>query len=259
VADRENGNGEAFDIYGGRDPREQPAYPLDIAFRLLLLPRSTLKAWVFGARWKQKENGHFRWRTFEPLITPPDRSDPHRMLSFVNLVEAHVLKAVRRKHYVQMDKVRDAIERLKQRYETEHPLADVDLLAGGGDLFLSEYGGLLNLTMSEQVAMDFLRIYLERIDRQVQKAIRLFPFVRAPIVIGKKVFDPSPNRTIVIDPYTSFGRPVIVGTGIPTEAIAQRFWGGDSIEDLIKDFGRTEAEIQFALRYEHAQLAQSTG
>lgn len=239
-----------FDLYGGRDPRELPAYPLDFAASLLLLPKSTLKAWVFGAEWKPK--GEPR-RMFVPLIDPPNRSE--HMLSFVNLVEAHVLKAVRRKHLVHMVKVRDAIEGLKQQFNTIHPLADVDLLAGGKDLFLREHEQLLNITMGKNLAMDFLEVYLSRIDRDVNlRAAKLYPFVVEPIRVGKRMIEQDAKKVIAIDPYVSYGRPVIDGTGISTDAIAERFWGGDSIDDLIEDFARTKSEIEDALRYERAQL-----
>ena len=246
-------------LYGGCDPRELPAYTLDLAARFLLLPKSTLKAWVFGATWKEQGE---RLRTFEPLIDPPNREE--HVLSFVNLVEAHVLKAVRRRHLVHMIKVRSAIENLKQRYGTPHPLADIDLLAGGRDLFLEEHGTLLNLSLGEQVSMDFLAAYLSRIERDFGRpntpflapAIKLFPFVVKPIKIGTKIIEQD-SKIIAIDPYVSFGRPIIDGTGIPTEEIAERFWAGDSISDLIEDFGRTQEQIEYALRYETEQLKQA--
>jgi uncharacterized protein (DUF433 family) len=170
----------------------------------------------------------------------------------VNLVEAHVLKAVRRKHLVHMEKVRVAIKDLKERYGTQHPLADVDLLVGGGEIFI-EAGNLLNLTMGKQVAMDFLKVYLNRIDRNVHgAAARLFPFVVNPVKVGKRVIEQD-IKVISIDPYVSFRRPVINGTGIPTDAIADRFWGGDSIDELAEDFERPKSEIEYALRYENAQ------
>jgi uncharacterized protein (DUF433 family) len=243
------GNGH-FKLYGGRDPRELAAYPLDFAASLLLLPKSTLKAWVFGAQWKPK--GQPR-RMFVPLIDPPDRSE--QMLSFVNLVEAHVLKAVRRKHLVHMAKVRDAIEDLKRQYETKHPLADVDLLAGGRDLFLKEHEHLLNITMGKNLAMDFLEVYLSRIDRDLEeRATKLYPFVVEPIRVGRRMIEQDTAKVIAIDPYVSYGRPVIDGTGIPTDALAERFWAGDSIEELVADFGRSKSEIEDALRYERAQI-----
>ncbi|HEV3109127.1 MAG TPA: DUF433 domain-containing protein [Candidatus Binataceae bacterium] len=244
-------NGSDFRLYKGGDPRYLPAYPVELAAHLLLLPKSTLKAWVFGATWKPKG---MPLRFFEPVIDPPDRSE--QMLSFVNLVEAHVLKAVRRKHLVHMIKVRDAIEHLKDEFATQHPLADVDLLAGGKDLFLQEHGQLLNLTMGKQIAMEFLTVYLNRIDRDLGRAVKLYPFVVQPLRIGNEVIDQD-SRVIAIDPYVSYGRPVINGTGIPTDEIAERFWGGDSIDELVEAFGRTKTEIEFALRYEKAQVSQT--
>jgi uncharacterized protein (DUF433 family) len=241
-------------MYGGRDPRELPAYPLDLAARLLLLPQSTLKAWVFGASWRERKTS--RYRTFLPLIEPPDRGE--HMLSFVNLVEAHVLKAIRRKYYVHMEKVRDGLELLQKSHpETQHPLADVDLLAGGRDFFINEYGVLLNLGMGQQIALDFLSIYLSRVERNLKGlANKLFPFVTNPLRVGRRVVEQDSNsKVIAIDPYVSFGRPIINGTGIPTDAIADRFWGGDPIEVLVKEFDLPQVQIEYALRYENAQLA----
>jgi uncharacterized protein (DUF433 family) len=238
-------------LYGGHDPRHLPLYPADVAARFLLLPLSTLKTWVFGAVWYDRQAQ--RDRRFEPLITPPDPDK--QMLSFVNLVEAHVLKSIRRKHNVQMVKVRDAVEHLKQTYETLHPLADVDLLASGSDLFVEELGHLLNITRGKQVAMgEILKAHLERIERNVVgTAAKLYPFVVSPVRVGTKLVVEDKTKLIAIDPFVSFGRPVITGTGIPSEAIAERFVGGDSIADLVEDFGRTVEEIEHAIRYQQAQ------
>ncbi len=243
-------NGDSkFRLYGGRDPRLLPAYPLDLAARFVLLPTSTLRVWVFGATWKEKGGAE---RSFKPLITPPDRKET--VLSFVNLVEAHVLKTIRRKHRIQMIKVREAIDQLSEMYKTEHPLADVDLLAGRTDLFVNQFGVLLNLSMGKQVALDFLQIYLSRIERNLaQEATRLYPFVVTPKRVGKKEIIVQDPKLISIDPYISYGRPVITGTGISTDAIADRFWGGDSIQELAEDFDCGSSEIEYAIRYEKAQ------
>jgi uncharacterized protein (DUF433 family) len=245
-----------IDIYRGQNPREMPLYPVALAAKMLLLPLSTLKAWVFGADWHDRKAD--RTRHFEPLILPPENDE--KLLSFVNLVEAHVLKAIRRKYLVQMFRTRDAIEHLKQMYETLHPLSDVDLYASGSDLFIREVGTLINITRGKQVAMrEMLEAHLKRLDRSVDGlTTRLYPFVVSkPIVrIGSVVFD-EPPKLIAIDPLVSFGRPVITGTGIPTEAIADRFWGGDSIDSLVEDFERSRPEIEYAIRYERAQVAQA--
>ena len=55
---------------------------------------------------------------------------------------------------------------------------------------------------------------------------------------------------IVIDPRLSAGRPVIAGTGLATELIAERYKAGESITVLARDYGRENSEIEEAVRCE---------
>lgn len=57
---------------------------------------------------------------------------------------------------------------------------------------------------------------------------------------------------VIQDPFRGFGRPCIAGTGIPSDAIASRFVGGDSIAELVADYGISHEQIEVALRYELA-------
>ena len=59
---------------------------------------------------------------------------------------------------------------------------------------------------------------------------------------------------VVIDPEYGFGLPVVEGTGIRTEIIAERDVAGDSIEEITYDFGVTPAQIKDALFYEREKL-----
>lgn len=166
------------------------------------------------------------------------------MLSFTNLVEAHVLDAIRRKHQIPLDKIRLAIKYLHQEFGSEHPLADNRLETDGLDLFVSEYGRLINITRAGQIAMrEVLENYLKRVERDPRgTAIRLYPFTRK-----REIDEP---RLVVIDPAVSFGRPVLVGTGIPTLAIAERYKAGESVPHLASDYGRSREEIEEAIRCE---------
>jgi len=242
------------DRYGGHDPREIPIYPLNQAARFLQMPKSTLGLWVFGGDWKPRGQPK---RHFYPLIDPPSRD--RKYLSFVNLVEAHVLRSLRHTHSVRMDEVRYAIDDLKQRFGTARPLADVDLLAGNrGVYLLAERGQLENVGKGRQIALDFLVAYLNRIDRETvsEKAMKLFPFLTPPIKIGRQVKEHD-VKIVAIDPYVSFGRPIINGTSIPTTEIADRIWGGDDLIDVMEDFGRSETEVLYAVRWEHAQAVHA--
>lgn len=62
-------------------------------------------------------------------------------------------------------------------------------------------------------------------------------------------------RLIVIDPRRAFGRPVIAGSRIPTTDVFERFKAGDSLENLVAEYGRSPQEIQEAIRYEAERAA----
>ncbi len=78
-----------IDIYGGRDPREIPTYGIAESAHWLQIPQPTLRSWIRG-RYYPTSTGRAK---FEPAILLPDRNLP--LLSFINLVEAHILDAIR--------------------------------------------------------------------------------------------------------------------------------------------------------------------
>jgi len=162
----------------------------------------------------------------------------------MNLVEAHVLDAIRREHEIPLGKVRRALDYLKQQFPSKHPLADQRFETDGLNLFVEKYGRLINISAAGQLAIRrLLEAHLHRIERDREGfAIRLFPFTR------KRV--PEEPRLVVIDPFVSFGRPVLVGTGIPTAVIAERYKAGESIDLLAKDYDRQRLEIEEAIRCE---------
>ena len=73
---------------------------------------------------------------------------------------------------------------------------------------------------------------------------RLFPFIQRAYLDAPKV--------IVIDPYISFGRPVIQRKGISTAIIADRIDAGESVENLTEDYNLDSWEIEEAIIYERA-------
>jgi len=223
-------------IYKNINVLEAPAYPISEASHYLLVPASTIRWWV---------TGRYHSGTAKPIIRLPDHNGDGALLSFMNLVEIHVLDAIRRKHKVSLPKVRSAIQFLQEHIPgSKHPLADQQLAAYGANLFMEMYGVLVNVSQHGQIAMrELIQLYLKRIDRNPAGIpIRLYPFTRRDEVEGPRV--------VVIDPLISFGRPVLVGTGIPTAVLAERFKAGESIEELADDYQRERLEIQEAIRCE---------
>ena len=212
------------------------AYRIAEAAQYLGIPAATLRYWVAGARYRTKTGR----RVARPLIRTPEPG----ILSFQNLVEAHVLDALRREHEISLQALRRALDYVAKRLHSAHPLTDCDFETDGIDLFVDRYGALIDVSADGQMAMrEVLRAHLRRVDRDsAGLPVRLYPYTRK-----RKVDEP---RVVVIDPRVQFGRPVLVGTGIPTEVIADRFKAGESLQDLAHDYGRTADEIQEAIRAE---------
>src|SRR5258708_3996396 len=106
--------GRVIDIYGGEDAPHPPPYSTAEAAHYLRLPRATLKAWVHG---RVDSNGH----RAEAVIKLPTN---FHLLSFQNLVEAHVLGAIRRHHGVSLQRVRKALRFVERRMHLPRPLIE---------------------------------------------------------------------------------------------------------------------------------------
>ena len=211
-----------------RDPRLAPAYSVGEAAHYLRMPEETLRSWVAGRLYPVAGES----RRSRPLIHLDDPKKQH--LSFLNLVEAHVLAAVRRRYGVKLPKVRNALDYVRRQFRVEHPLINEAFQTDGLDLFVERYGGLINASRDGQHAMkEVIGVYLKRIDWDAKGIpVRLYPFTRDTQAATPSV-DP---RVVVMNPAISFGRPVIDGTGIPVVSIYERYKAGDSVADLAQDF-----------------------
>lgn len=214
-----------------------PAYTIREAARYIGIPFTTLKSWVKGRPYPSETGPRF----FKPLIDIPDKSQ--NLLSFINLVEAHVLNAIRKNHNVPLKNIRPALEYVRKNLDSEYPLADQKFETNGIDLFI-QHGCFINASKGGQLAIrEILQAYLHRIERDDHGIpIKLYPFNRT----NNQSEEP---RAVVIDPYISFGRPVLAGTGIPADIIAERYKAGESIEELSKDYGLQELQIEEAIRW----------
>jgi uncharacterized protein (DUF433 family) len=222
------------------DKRHQPAYGLAEAAHHVRVPVATLRSWVLGRAYESK----FGRRTFAPIIVAADRRT--LLLSFANLIEAHVLHALRTEHTVSIKAVRNSLRYAERELKVTRLLLSEELRASGGDLFLDRYGDLINLSRSGQLAMKaLLRDYLARVEWNRDGIPgRLYPFVRGAAANAPKL--------ITIDPRIAFGRPVLVHQGISVRAIAERIDAGETVEALVDDYGVTSQEIEEALVFQRA-------
>ena len=100
------------------DLRDVPNYRLPEAAHYLRIPQSTLRMWIFGQAYVTASGR----RTSESLIAISDVHPPR--LSFVNMVEAHVLSGIRYQHGITLSAVRRAVGYLTKQFGSRHPLAE---------------------------------------------------------------------------------------------------------------------------------------
>jgi uncharacterized protein (DUF433 family) len=220
------------------DPRNQPAYPISEAARYLKLPAATLRAWTLGRPYPtSKGEGHFR-----PLIRPASGRPP--VLSFWNMIEAHVLRALRTEHGISIQELRKAVTFAENELGIDRLLLRPELRSDAGQLFLERYGELINLSASGQLAMrQVLEAHLVRVRWDQDR----FPFRLHPFIVGAESEMP-----VAIDPRISFGRPVVLSRGVSTAAIAARIDAGESPAEIATDYEITSAEVQQGVVYERA-------
>jgi uncharacterized protein (DUF433 family) len=220
--------------------RDFAAYTLAEAARYLRLPAATLRSWVLGRQYPRADGSG----QFPPLIRPASRRPP--LLSFSNLIEAHVLRSLRTDHGVPVKALRSALAYAERELGIDRLLLRPELRAKAGKVFLDRYGELIELSASGQLAMRALFAeHLKRVDWDSSRfPVRLYPFLSAAA--------PSAERPIVIDPRIAFGRPVVVRNGVSTAAIAARIDAGESVDDVAADYDLGPPEIEHAVLYERA-------
>jgi uncharacterized protein (DUF433 family) len=221
--------------FNNREIAEAPAYSLSTGARYLRINYTTLLYWVQGRG------------AVLPLITLAESNPP--TLSFLNLLECHVISALLTNYSLKLPRVRNALETVEKMVPSLHPLLTEEFKTDGIDLFLERVGpsALINVSKGGQLALrEIVLTYLERIVWK-DGAPKLYPFV------AKKQSDEP--KIISIAPTIGFGRSVIDGTAISTAVIASRFNARESMYSLAEEYGRKIEEIEEAIRWEAGEPA----
>src|SRR5260370_20294239 len=227
------------DIYGGKLPREVPLYTVAGAARIVRMNKTTLRTWVLGRSYPTQA-GHKEWPALVRIADPKGER-----LSFANLVEVHVLSALR-DNRVRVDRIRAATRFIREKMGTLHPLADVDTHTDSVDIYVEYLGRLVNITNPQTALRSIVERYLRRIERD-EKGVASRPYPLIPDVAT----DQTP---ILIDPGVRFGRPVLASTNIETSIVAERFFAGESTAWLARDFGIVETHVEESIRFKALAL-----
>ena len=158
-----------------------------------------------------------------------------------------VLAAVRRGG-APMQRIRPALKSLEQEIGLRHALASRRLYTDGAELlydyaerqFGSEESALVMqlvvVRSGQGVFKESVMEYLRRIEY-------------ASDGYAARISVPAYTRAeVVADPEMSFGSPVFVRGGCRVDDVLHRFWAGESIKDLEKEFGAPPDQLEDVVR-----------
>ncbi len=211
------------------DVRDFPRYSIPEAALYLRIPANTLRAWTLGQDYTTGAGKH---RVFKPLI---ELADPeNKLLSFYNLVEAHILRFTTEKSGIPLKNVRMALDYVHRKIPGKHPLLTHKFETFGKDVFIQYLDKTINATKQGQYAM-----------RQVlEKYLALIP--RDGYGLPIRVF-PIHSKRLAIDPLFSSGKPIVKDKGIMVSVLWGRSKSGESIADIARDYGLTDIEAREAI------------
>jgi uncharacterized protein (DUF433 family) len=211
------------------DVRDFPRYSIPEAAFYLHIPANTLRAWTLGQNYITSAGRH---RVFAPIIELAGKKD--KLLSFYNLVEAHILRFTTEERGVPFQSVRKAIAYVHENIPGKHPLLTHDFETSGKELFVRYLGETINATAHGQQAMrEILEKYLALIPRDgLGLPIRVFPIH---------------SKRLAIDPFFSSGKPIVKNKGIMASVLWGRSKSGETVAEIARDYGLTDIEVKEAI------------
>jgi uncharacterized protein (DUF433 family) len=234
------------------DIRELPSYSITEAAYYLGIPPSTLKTWFRGYRGPSG-------RRHPPMLRPADGR--RLLLSFYNLVEAHILEAARRRR-VSTKRLRIAVEWANDKLPGPHPLLTHEFKTAGKRIFVqklaegtveaSRYGQVFSLKMAPT-----LKKFLKSIVRGPDDLpIEIHP-IRPVVVKAKPPKGAEEKETrvyvsegpLAINPKICSGRPIVKGTDVLASILSHRAHASESLSDLARDYDMDRREVYKVVKY----------
>lgn len=217
----------------------RPLYSFAEADRLAGVSSRTSSRWVKGYKYLN-ERGE---RVTQPSMTTRATIEPEEGVSFLDLVSIKAIDGLRKMNF-STRAIRQVVEYCQEELKMAYPLATQEFKMDRHKIYMRAGDGrLLEVLGGQRGAQVWDRIldpFLKDLDYHNEFARRWYP-------LGK-------DEPIVVDPDYGFGLPVVIGSGVRTESIAEQYYAGDKVEHIAYDFNVTQEQIDSALKLE-MQLA----
>jgi uncharacterized protein (DUF433 family) len=221
-----------------RDIRfDEPLYSVTEAAAYVGVPRSTIVSWARG--YERQPQGR-RPVHDEPLLTTIGTS--RLTIPFIGLAEALVLAAFRETG-LPMQRIRPALDRLRDEHELDHALASQRLYTDGANViydYARAHGDkrlrLLTVVVSGQ------RVFHEVIDRYLRRIT-----YGADGFASRFVLPITEAALLEVDPNRAFGQPIFIHGAARLADVRGRVVAGESVTSVAEDYGVPFDDVVAAL------------
>lgn len=219
-----------------------PLYTLTEAARLVNLPVATLRSWARGRDFPTAsgETHHSK-----ALVTDAGAGRPgFATMPFLGLAEAAFLAAVKETG-VPMQRIRPALEKLRDEMGIEHALASQMLYTDGAELLRSigAAAGTTDRDMELVVVRTNQGVFTPVV-RDFLSHVRFGASGYAESIRLPKFGDAD----VIVDPRFGFGQPVLESNGVRVEAVLDRFHAGESVDVIAEDFNTSRKIVEQLIR-----------
>jgi len=185
-----------------------------------------------------------RWLYGTKAISPIIKSQLYEqhLVSFLDLIQSKAISNARNLG-ISLQRIREAIDVLKRRYNIDFPLAHrFALVEFGGELHIQNHkedkitqvtGGQKHQTLITKIVNQFIQD-LEFNAQDV--AEKYTPFVNNGI-------------TITFNPKVQFGQPIVGNTGYRADILNKAYFAENSYRSVADEFGVEIEEIKTAILY----------
>ena len=215
---------------GGVTVLDRRIYVMSDVDRFVGLPPGTAKRWI---------DGYIRGgRAYPPVIREATTGDD--TASWGEYVETSLLAGFRNRG-VSLQRLRPAVQRLREELGTPYPLATERTLDVAGRELVQR------IQESEGLERP-LRLVVVR-SGQLMLSEPTMTFVQRARYVDGVVGELScQDQVVVVNPVRAAGRPAV--RAVPAEVLAEGFRAGESAEALADLYDLSTDEVQAALRYE---------
>jgi uncharacterized protein (DUF433 family) len=188
-----------------------------------------------------------RWfdgtKSSDPAISKRMPVGEHRVLAFLDLVQALAIRAIRKDQKLSLQKVRETIKYAK-KLGVEYPFArnHKTFLFNDDVAILLDDETLITATgkyKKHQLMRPVVELYLEDLTFDVDSGLAI---EYSPLKNG--------GRYILMKPSLQYGAPTVMPVGYTVSALVNAVYGEGSIADAASMFEVEEADVKLALRYE---------